>query len=147
MRGSRVPGHCLLDDFSGPTGSELQRKQAMGKKSDLPSAQLWLAEERMLGVMELFGFLYFYLLFWKAVQKKIQQNVALKSKNQILSIKKFILTISSEDGKRRRPRMEEKSDRQLAFGMKAISLSTLQRKTGWSEAVAPRLFENCVLAL
>lgn len=106
-----------------------------------------LAEERMLGVMELFGFLYFYLLFWKAVQKKIQQNVALKSKNQILSIKKFILTISSEDGKRRRPRMEEKSDRQLAFGMKAISLSTLQRKTGWSEAVALRLFENCVLAL
>lgn len=42
MRGSRVPGHCLLDDFSGPTGSELQRKQAMGKKSDLPSAQLWV---------------------------------------------------------------------------------------------------------
>lgn len=50
--------------------------------------------------MELFGFFYtsgFY--FGKAVQKKIQQNVAVKSKNQILSIKKFRLTISSEEGK------------------------------------------------
>lgn len=81
-------------------------------------------------MVELFGFLYFCFLFWKAVQKKIQQNVALKSKNQILSIKKFILTISSEFGKRRRPRMKEKSGRQLASGMKAISLSTLQRKAG-----------------
>lgn len=37
--------------------------------------------------------------FGKAVQKKIQQNVAVKSTNQILSIKKFRLTISSEEGK------------------------------------------------
>lgn len=73
------------------------------------------------------------------MQKKIQQNVAVKSKNQILSIKKFRLTISSEDGKGRRPRMEEKSGRQLALEMKAISLSTLQRKTGRSQAVAPKL--------
>lgn len=35
--------------------------------------------------------------------------------------------------------MGEKSGRQLASGMKAISLSTLQRKTGWLQAVAPRL--------
>lgn len=40
--------------------------------------------------------------------------------------------MSSEDGKGRRPSMEEKAGRQLASGMKAISLSTLQRKTGWS---------------
>lgn len=38
MLGSSVPGPWLLDDSYGPTGSELQRKQAMGKKSDLPSA-------------------------------------------------------------------------------------------------------------
>lgn len=38
MLGSYVPGRWLLDDSSGPTGSELQRKQAMEKKSDLPSA-------------------------------------------------------------------------------------------------------------
>lgn len=79
------------------------------------------------------------------MQKKIQQNVALKSKNQILSIKKFILTISSEDGKGRRPRMEEKSGGQLASGMKAISLSTLQRKTGGHRQGLPcYLRKHCV---
>lgn len=33
--GSRVPDRCLQADFSGPTGPELQRNQAVGKKSDL----------------------------------------------------------------------------------------------------------------
>lgn len=99
-------------------------------------------------MVELFGFFYFCFLFWKAVQKKIQQNVALKSKNQILSIKKFILTISSKDGKGRRPRMEEKSGGQLASGMKAISLSTLQRKTGGHRQGLPcYLRQHCVSAL
>jgi hypothetical protein len=106
-------------------------------------ALVW-QKERILGVVDLFGFLYFCFLFWKAVQKKIQQNVALKSKNQILSIKKFILTISSEDGKGRRPRTEEKSGRQLASGMKAISLSTVQRKTGGQRQCSQAIFENAV---
>lgn len=63
--------------------------------------QLWggRREERW-EVVELFGFFFYTsgFYFGKAVQKKIQQNVAVKSKNQILSIKKFRLTISSEEG-------------------------------------------------
>ena len=44
MLGSHVPGRWLLDDSSGPTGSELQRKQAMEKKSDLHLQSSGLAE-------------------------------------------------------------------------------------------------------
>lgn len=74
----------------------------MGNRSDLPPATA-LGRQKG-GKVGSSGtvWIFFYtsgFYFGKAVQKKIQQNVAVKSKNQILSIKKFRSTISSEEGK------------------------------------------------
>lgn len=82
--------------------------------------------------------------FGKAVQKNIQPNVAVKRETQILSVKKtFDQSTSSEEG--RRPMPGGVTARQ-ADGWppmrKAISLSTVQGKTGrsqgWSGNGCPR---------
>lgn len=61
----------------------------MGKKSDLPLHSSELVEGEKAGSGGIVWIFILLLFIWKAVQKKIQQNVALKSKNQILSIKKI----------------------------------------------------------
>ena len=77
-------------------------------------------------------------LFWKSCAEKIQQNVTVKRENQNLSVKKKINQPASSE-EERRPEWEEESQPvgQAGGGLplgKAISLSTLQRKTGCRRA-------------
>lgn len=78
-------------------------------------------------------------LFWKSCAEKIQQNVTVKRENQILSVKKKKINQPASSEEERRPEWEEESQPvgQAGGGLplgKAISLSTLQRKTGCRRA-------------
>lgn len=80
-----------------------------------------------------FGFFLEGLYFGKAVQKKIQQNVAVKRENQTLSIKKIqINQLAQKKGGGQEWEEKSQTVRQtVGLQGKGISLSTLQRKTGW----------------
>lgn len=71
--------------------------------------------------------------FGKAVQKIIQQNVAVKRENVAVLKKKLNQPTSSGDG--REWKEESQPDRQDSWPLvgKAISLSTLQRTTAWAQ--------------
>lgn len=82
-------------------------------------------------------------LFWKSCAEKIQQNVAVERENQIVSIKKNKVPINQLAQKRGGGQeWEEVAARQAAgrpWVGTAVSLSTLQRKTGWRQSCRRRL--------